>query len=238
LNVGSLFSGIGGVELGFEREGHHAEWFVECEPYAQAVLRKNFPGKPIFEDVEKVDFRQLPRVDILTGGFPCQDASVANINGKGISGAKTGLWKHFKRAISEIRPRYVLIENVPNLLNRGFERVLCDLAEIGYDAQWTIIRAGDLGYPHHRDRLFILAYPNGERSQRIYEESSKVKLRQFVKIPRATLEAWFDQLLESPLHGTGNGFPDRVDRVRCTGNAVVADVAQIFARKINEIESY
>ena len=159
LNVGSLFSGIGGIELGLERAGgFKTSWFVERDPYAQAVLKKHWPGTPIHDDVEKIDFKRVQRVDIITGGFPCQDISNA---GKrvGIEGSRSGLWKHCVRAISDLRPRFGVFENVAALTQRGLDRVLLDLAEIGYDAEWYCFPAKSVGAPHQRDRIVILAYP-------------------------------------------------------------------------------
>ena len=158
-NVGSLFSGIGGFELGFEREGFETKWFIENNEYCQAVLRKNFPNIPIYEDIQETEFRKLKRVNILTGGFPCQDISCANPRGEGISGERSGLWSYYAKAIREIRPEYAVIENVPMLANRGLNVVLGDLAENGYDAEWFCLRASDFGALHRRERLFVIAYP-------------------------------------------------------------------------------
>ena len=157
LNVGSLFSGIGGIELGFEREGFATKWFVEYDLYCQAVLRKHWPDVPIYGDITKIDFTKLEKVDILTGGFPCQDISIAG-KGKGIiEGARSSLWKHYCRAIGELRPKYAVVENVSALTFRGLSNVLADLAEKGYDAEWFDLRASDFGAPHRRERIFIFA---------------------------------------------------------------------------------
>jgi len=233
MNVGSLFSGIGGIELGFHRHGFQTKWFVERQPYAAAVLKKRFPGIPVFGEIADIDFGALPKVDVLVGGFPCQDASIAKKNGRGISGPKTGQWRYFKEAIRTIRPKFALLENVPNLLKRGFEQVLADLAEIGYDAQWQVVSAGCLGYPHRRERLFVLAYPAGFR--RLEKVQSKPATKPYLKhvtISQTTMEAWCDQLLGSPLLGADDGFPTRVDETRCLGNAVIPDVAELFAKEI------
>lgn len=164
LSVGSLFSGIGGIELGFERTGKfETKWFVECEPFAQAVLRKHWPSVPIYGDIRQINFKELEPVDVLTGGFPCQDISNAGKR-KGITGERSGLWKEYLRAISEIRPRYAFIENVSALRNRGLETVLCDLASIGYDAEWHCVPASSIGAPHRRDRIYILAMENSKRN--------------------------------------------------------------------------
>lgn len=162
MNVGSLFSGIGGIEIGFERAGFITEWFIEQDKYAQEILKKRFPKAKIYDDITKVDFRTIPKVSILTGGFPCQDISNA---GKrvGIEGSRSSLWKHYLRAISTLRPKYAFIENVSALLGRGLDVVLCDLAEIGYDAEWHCVPASSVGALHQRDRIFIIAYPNSNR---------------------------------------------------------------------------
>lgn len=160
LTVGSLFSGIGGIELGLERAGgFRTAWFVENNPYSQAVLRKHWPNTPIYDDVTTVDFARLPRIDVLTGGFPCQDISNAGKRA-GITGSRSSLWKDYLRAISVLRPRIVFAENVAALTQRGLDVVLCDLAAVGYDAEWYCVPAAAVGAPHRRDRIIILAYPN------------------------------------------------------------------------------
>lgn len=163
MKIGSLFSGIGGIELGFERAGDYKTiWFVENEPYAQAILHKHWPNTPIYGDITKIDFTKLPKPDILTGGFPCQDISLAG-KGKGIQGQRSGLWKEFHRAISQIQPKYALIENVSALTFRGLSNVLADLAQIRYDAEWFSIQARNFGALHKRERIFIITYPERRR---------------------------------------------------------------------------
>ena len=173
-NVGSLFSGIGGFELGFEREGFETKWFIENNEYCQAVLRKNFPNIPIYEDIREVDFRKLERINILTGGFPCQDISCANPRGKGIEGERSGLWSYYAKAIREIRPEYAVIENVPMLANRGLNVVLRDLAENGYDAEWFCLRASDFGALHRRERLFVITHPNHQRELQLQRSKQDI----------------------------------------------------------------
>ena len=156
LRVGSLFSGTGGIELGLERAGgFETVWFVECDPHAQAFLRKYWPDATIYGDITEIDFASVPRIDVLTGGFPCQDISNA---GKrvGISGSRSGLWKHYLRAISVLRPRIVFAENVAALTQRGLDTVLIDLAAIGYDAEYHCFPASAVGAPHRRDRIVII----------------------------------------------------------------------------------
>ncbi len=165
LAVGSLFSGVGGIELGFKREGFKTKWFIEDNEYCKAVLRKNFPGTTIYGDIRTINFRELEEVDILIGGFPCQDISQANPRGKGIEGERSGLWSYYAEAIREIRPKYAVIENVPTLANRGLNVVLRDIAEAGLDAEWFSLRASDFGALHRRERLFIVAYPTSARME-------------------------------------------------------------------------
>jgi DNA (cytosine-5)-methyltransferase 1 len=166
LTVGSLFSGIGGIELGLERTGEfRTVWQCENEAYPSAVLAKAFPGIPNLGDITKVNWDAVERTDVVCGGFPCQDISVAG-KGKGIlAGEKSRLWSEFARCLRALRPRYALVENVPMLANRGLWLVLADLAEIGYNAEWKIISAAQCGAPHKRERLFIIAFPNGERRE-------------------------------------------------------------------------
>jgi len=164
MTVGSLFSGIGGCCLGFQRAGFEIKWTVEIDPYCRTVLARNFPNAERFDDVKQVGKHNLTTVDILTGGFPCQDISVAG-PGLGLAGSRSGLWFEFSRIIGELRPKYVLVENVAAVLGRGLSTVLGCLSEIGYDAEWKIIRASDLGAPHRRARLYLVAYPSGEGLQ-------------------------------------------------------------------------
>jgi DNA (cytosine-5)-methyltransferase 1 len=160
VKVGSLFSGIGGFDLGLERAGFESAWFCEADPYATRVLRKHWPELPVFPDVRELTAEWAEPIDVLCGGFPCQDLSVAGA-GAGVEGARSGLWSEFARLIGEFRPRYVLVENVAALLARGAGRVLGDLAALGYDAEWDCIPASAIGAPHQRDRIWIVAYPNG-----------------------------------------------------------------------------
>jgi DNA (cytosine-5)-methyltransferase 1 len=159
--MGSLFAGIGGFELGFTRAGFDVSWEVEIDPYCQKVLAKNFPEAERFGDIRECGSHNLKPVDVICGGFPCQDISNAGLRA-GITGERSGLWKEYARIIRELRPRFVLVENVAALLGRGMGVVLGDLAEIGYDAEWTVISAADVGAPHLRERIWIVAYPRGE----------------------------------------------------------------------------
>lgn len=176
MRVGSLFSGIGGLELGLELAGvGEPVWFVEIDPYAQAVLKKHWSEAKIYGDIKTVDFTKLERVDILTGGPPCTDISIAGKRAGVKSDTRSGLWREYFRAISELRPRYVVVENVaastqPFLDEHGriieqaaIATFLGDLATVGYNAFWSCIPASAVGAPHRRDRILIIAYPDSER---------------------------------------------------------------------------
>ena len=179
MKVLDLFAGIGGFTLGLERAGFETVAFCEIDPYAQKVLKKNWPGVPIYDDVRTITAERLASdgigVDVITGGFPCQDISVSG-NQAGIQdGTRSGLWSECARLLGDIRPQYAIFENVTNLLNgeRGawFKRVLWDISQIGYDAEWHCIPASELGAHHHRDRIWIVAYPRHNQSRREGERS-------------------------------------------------------------------
>lgn len=162
MNVGSLFTGIGGFDLGLERAGMRTVWQVEKEPYRLSVLARHFPDAERFSDVRAVGVHNLASVDVICGGFPCQDISLL-WKGAGLDGPRSGLWSEFARVIRELGPRWVIVENVPALTSRGLDRVLGDLAQSGYDAEWDCIPASALGAPHRRDRIWVVAYPRGQR---------------------------------------------------------------------------
>jgi DNA (cytosine-5)-methyltransferase 1 len=161
--VGSLFAGIGGFDLGFTRAGFDVSWQVEIDSWCRKVLAKHFPESERFEDVRTVGKHNLSRVDVIVGGFPCQDISNAGLRA-GIGGERSGLWSEMHRIIRELQPHFVLVENVAALLGRGMGRVLGDLAALGYDAEWEVVSAADVGAPHLRERVWVLAYPKGFRS--------------------------------------------------------------------------
>jgi len=151
--VGSLFSGIGGLEHGL---GYPVAWHVEQSKFCRRILAKHWPDAASFDDVREVGARNLAPVDVLCGGFPCQDISVAGL-GAGLAGAKSGLWFEMLRIITEMRPRYVVAENVAALKGRGLDVVLAGLYDAGYLTAWSIVGASDVGAPHRRKRLWIVA---------------------------------------------------------------------------------
>lgn len=178
LTVGSLFSGIGGLDLGLEWAGLETKWFCEIESFPQQVLKHHWPGVPVYEDVRTITTENAVPVDVIAGGFPCQDISWAGI-GRGIDydlseqeGTRSGLWWEMWRVIRDFRPRYVIAENVPALTHRGLDIVLGSLAQIGYDAEWQTISAAAVGAPHIRERVFIVAYAGGERCKAVRRSQS------------------------------------------------------------------
>ena len=162
LKVLDLFSGLGGFTIGLERTGRfETVGFVEIEPWPQKVLANRWPNVPIYDDITKLDYNKFKGIDVLTGGFPCQDISIASSTKAGIDGKRSGLWKEYHKAISAIRPAFAIVENVENLRTRGLDRVLTDLAKIGYDAAWTLFDSQYFGVPQRRRRFYILAVRDG-----------------------------------------------------------------------------
>lgn len=177
MKIGSLFSGIGGLELGIERAtGARTRWQVEIDPFCRRVLERHWPDAKRFDDVRTVGAHNLEPIDILCGGFPCQDLSVAG-RGAGLDGERSGLFFEVTRIVREIRPRYVLLENVAALLTRGLGRVLGELAACGYDARWGCFSAASVGAPHLRERIFILAADAERGAQRDEEMAHRPRRR-------------------------------------------------------------
>jgi DNA (cytosine-5)-methyltransferase 1 len=176
MTVGSLFSGIGGFDLGLERAGMDIRWQVERDPWCQKVLAKHWPDVPRFTHVEDVG-SNLPYVDLICGGFPCQPVSVAG-DQKGTDDDRW-LWPEFRRVVGLLRPRYVLVENVPGLLTanggHAFGEIIGDLAHLGYDCEWTVLSAADVGAPHLRKRVWIVAdaqQPRESADRSVYQRGS------------------------------------------------------------------
>jgi len=235
LRVLDLFSGIGGFSLGLERAGMRTVGFCEIDPYCRAVLRKHWPGVPCFEDVRACAGVEC---DVICGGFPCQDISYAG-KGAGLAGERSGLWGEYFRLIRKLRPSYAIVENVAALLDRGFGRVLGDLAEIGYDAEWNCIPASAVGAPHDRDRVWIVAYsdslgrvPSLQLARRIREAGHPCFWKSF----RATDFAVRVQELAA-FCGAADGLSTGMDgRLHALGNAVVPQIPEIIGRAILEAE--
>lgn len=262
--MGSLFAGIGGFDLGFERasttclicEGHgiyfgktcprckgdgkfgfKTVWQVEIDPYCRKVLERHFPHAERFNDIRECGVHNLKPVDVITGGFPCQDVSQANTNAEGLDGVRSGLWSQYARIVSEIRPRFIVVENVAALLGRGLGRVLGDLSEIGYDAEWRIIPASFVGLNHRRERIWIVAHPHGKRPQRgkfwVSENSRKGNIHAPIlsSLPLCQ-ESPTNHLPEPYVIGSDDGIPSRAHRIRALGNAVVPQIPELIAHQI------
>ena len=277
MKFGSLFTGIGGIDLGLERAGMKCAWQVELDPFCNRVLAKHWPDVPRYQDVTKfcrrisdcepedeegevrcprcaTDFSSCPcvgtdelvddcgYVDLIAGGFPCQDISQI---GKqvGIGGARSGLWTDYARIVRELRPRFVLVENVARLLSNGIETVFADLAALGYDAEWDCFPAHAVGSPHRRDRVFILAHARGEglEGHAGHGEGAPRWALQGGSAgssglsPDGRPQGWW--AAEPAVGRVAHGVPRRVDRLKALGNAVVPQVAEWIGRRIMEIAS-
>ena len=251
LRVLDLFSGIGGFSLGLERTGgFETVAFCEIEPFQRKVLAKHWPEVPQYEDVRTLTADRLAAdgiaVDVITGGFPCQDISVAGRQAGIGQGTRSGLWSECLRLVSELRPEYAIFENVTNLLSGPserpggwFSRVLSDLASIGYDAEWENIPASALGASHRRSRVWIIAYANSKPMA----GSSKKEIQGFSSLQRLIHSRGvtpFDRLSsirESGLCRNHNGIPNQMDRVKACGNAVVPQIPELIGRAILEAKA-
>jgi DNA (cytosine-5)-methyltransferase 1 len=175
ITFGSLFAGIGGFDLGFERAGMSCKWQVEIDDYANRVLAKHWPDVARHRDIRCCGGHNLSPVDVICGGFPCQDISYAG-RGAGLDGERSGLFFEAVRLVCELRPRVVVLENVAALLTRGLDRVLGTLAEIGYDAEWHCVPAASVGAPHIRDRVFVIGTLSADaNSSRQLHRQAKVE---------------------------------------------------------------
>jgi len=244
LRLLDLFSGIGGFSLGLERSGYfETVAFCEIEPFPRRVLAKHWPSVPIYEDVRTLTAERLAAdgigVDAICGGFPCQDISVAG-KGAGIGGPRSGLWSEYARIIGELRPRVVIVENVAALLGRGLERVLGDLAALGFDAEWHCIPASAVGAPHRRDRLWIISYPDSHGHYRVLAPNADIRSAKDFSWWRGRL----DELgpndgvqrdnSYSRIMRAVDGIPEWTQRLKGLGNAVVPQIPELIGRAIGQ----
>jgi len=236
MTFGSLFAGIGGFDLGLERAGMTCKWQVEIDPFCRKVLTKHWPHVPKFADVQDVGAHNLERVDLLCGGFPCQDISYAGF-GAGLAGDRSGLWYQFARIVGEMGPRLVLVENVAALLDRGMGDVLGTLADLGFDAEWSDLFACEMGATHPRQRVFIVAYSNCVDGWPRLRDSIARAFRPLQEVhgfesSRARQSARLAD--PSALYRGAAGVTDGPQRNRGIGNAVAPDVAEWLGRRILE----
>ena len=241
LTVGSLFSGIGGLDLGLERAGMEVRWQCEIDPYCREILGNRFQGVKVYGDIRELRGGDLPKTDVLCGGFPCQDLSIANGFRKGLDGERSGLFFEYARLIGELRPRYVIMENVPGLIDDGLDRVLGTLAGLGYDAEWQTIQANWFGLPHIRKRVFIVAYPNGLGCS-IWPENGGENASEIVQLGFSReADRIIDDLGNSRVDVSehlreGYGLPTELDvissRIKALGNAVVPPIGEYIGRLI------
>lgn len=235
-----LFTGIGGFSLAFERAGFRIIAHSEIDPYASQVLQKHWPKVPNLGDVRQVTKRSADTYGhphVITGGFPCQDISVAHNCGgegkydratKGLDGARSGLWWEFLRIIRELRPVFCLIENVPNLRTQGADRVLASLEAEGYAAEPFVVGCYLVGGKHKRDRVWIVAHDKSVGVEGLRSEGQQVTHTLAGSLlPIRNRDGQWE--VEPDLRRTANGISGWMDRLRCCGNAVMPQVVYPFA---------
>lgn len=255
MKVLDLFSGIGGFSLGLERAGMKTVAFCEIEPFPRAVLAKHWPEVPCYEDVRTLTSERLAAdgigpIDVICGGFPCQDISQAGTR-QGLAGKRSGLWFEFARLIGEVRPAVVIIENVPALRRRGLDEVLRLLASIRYDAEWHCVPASAFGAPDVRDRLWVIAYPQHPDADSLGPYSADLHQRRGSQLfdGQERIAGPILQTIPGRREGVGSGpgrnwhpeprirrvvdrTPAAVDRTRAIGNAVKPRMAEIIGLAI------
>jgi DNA (cytosine-5)-methyltransferase 1 len=244
LRVLDLFSGIGGFSLGLERTGgFETVAFCEIEPFPRRVLAKHWPNVPIYEDVRELSAERLAAdgigVDVICGGFPCQDISYAG-GGAGLSGDRSGLWSEYARLIGELGPQFVVVENVAALLDRGMGAVLGTLSDLGYDAQWDTASACSVGHTHMRRRVFLVAYPDSFNGWERLRHSLARSFRSVQALDsfagtRARQKARMAN--PSELYGGANDVPEGPHRNRALGNAVIPQIPEMIGRAILAVEA-
>lgn len=236
LTHGGLFEGIGAFSLGAQRAGIITKWVCENNHWRKKILRKHFKDAQQYGDIRKLN--APPEVDIITGGFPCQDISVA---GKfdGIIGEQSRLWYEYIRIVHQCRARYIVIENSIQLKNKGLEFILYDLAKAGYDAQWQVLSAEQFGYPHKRERLFIVAYASeiGRRQKwpiQIFGSITEILKRPYrqvvLPVPVKRIR-WDSNSVDIRMR---YGLSARMDRTRISaiGDSIVVDKAEYIMKAI------
>jgi len=242
LNELALFAGAGGGILGGHLLGWRTVAAVEIEDYPRRVLLQRqadglLPRFPIWDDIRTFDGKPWAgKVDVISGGFPCQDISAAG-KGAGLDGERSGLWGEMARIVCEVQPRYVFVENSPMLTSRGLGRVLGDLAKMGFDAKWGVLGADAIGLPHRRERIWVLATNSSNKyvergGKKAVLGKPRIQSKFYNRVGKD--EQGLRSILSPGLCRTHNGLPGQVDRIKAIGNAQVPRVAANAWRILNE----
>jgi len=230
LTIGSVFSGVGGIDLGLQMAGHGPIiWQIEIDDYCRMVLKKHWPDAVRYEDVTRIKEQELEYVDIICGGSPCQDLSMANCSGDGLAGPRSSLWFDMLRIIRDVGPRWVVFENVGHAGGRWVDAVRFGLANAGYESLPIPIEARFFGAPHRRSRILVVAHALGE---------------QLREQPRGGRRARGKGASQPAEHGSHEGWPARLhvaappdgapqEMVRALGNLCMPQMAQIAGEVIN-----
>lgn len=247
MKILDLFSGIGMFSYGLEKAGFETAAFCEYDENCRKVLAKHWPDVPVINDVCDLTYDRLceigidPReIQVICGGFPCQDISVAG-KGAGLEGERSGLWYEFKRIIGEIQPDWVFIENVANLRSKGLAAVLKDLWALGYDARWDLIPATAVGGFHERERTWIVANNQGERIQGMWPDGFQVTQPHVPEKVPGSLCYRFGEI-ESDFCGVLNAHPRKLDkfeaaRLKQIGNSIVPEIPYRIGREVLRVHS-
>jgi len=236
MRIGSLFSGIGGLELGLEWAGvGHTVWQVEREEHLRNDLALRWPDAKRYDDVRTVGSHNLEPVDVICGGYPCQPFTIAG-DRLGFDDERD-LWPEFARILGELRPRYAVLENVAAHLRFGFDRTLADLAHLGYDAEWSVVWGCSVGCPQPRPRLFAVAYAHREQLGRDREPGHRRTTgsgRDDYRAGSAATGERTEWAQEPAVGRVVDGVPTKLDRARnkALGNAVIPQVARIVGQRI------
>lgn len=227
MRVLDLFSGIGGFSLGLERAGMQTVAFCEIDSFCRRVLAKHWPEAPCYDDIRTLTAQRLAAdgvgpIDIVTGGFPCQDISLAG-RMRGLDGEKSSMWWELARIIEDVEPTFVIIENSPVLRTRGLDEVLSRFSSLGFDAEWHCLPLNPLGAPHRRDRVWVIAYPAGFGNGL---PEGQVCAGRHLSQHSARWST------EPNVRRVDDGFPDGSHRRRVLGNAVSPAVPEIIGRAI------
>lgn len=228
LTFGSLFSGCGALDLGLERAGMRAAWHCEVDADARAVLMRHWPHVPLFGDVRDVT-RPSP-VDLICGGFPCQNLSHANVRTRdGLAGAKSGLWAEFARIVAECDPRFVLVENIADGWREWVPSVRSDLRRLGYASVPLLLRASDFGAPHQGARVFVVAasYVQGESARAV-----DAQMAQLPGLAEPRRQDWGHPSARALGVADGSSRGVGKARLRLAGNAVVPAMGEALGRAL------